>query len=127
MDTDAMPLEVACEAVAHALRPRLRSVVAKQITWPTPDELVDVAFVLRTRIVEKSDADRTIPFWEASGYALTAALMDLRDIDESLASHLIGAALQAQITAGQDLVSDHVLRLAEAAAVWIDGKAAVSA
>jgi len=121
MPTDATPLEVACEAVAHALRPRLRSIVAKQITWSTPDVLVDVAFVLRTRIEQHSDHDRTLPFWEASGYALTTALMELRGIDEALASHLIGAALQAQITAGQDLVSDHVLRLAEAAAVWLDG------
>lgn len=127
MHIDAEPLEVACEAVAHALRPRLAGVVAKQITWPTPDRLDDVAFVLRTRLQAKSDHDRTAPFWEASGYELTQALMDLRGIDESLASHLIGAALQAQITAGQDLVSDHVLRLAEAAAVWIDGRAAVTA
>lgn len=114
-------LESAFSAVAHALRPRLRNIIAQQITWPTPDKVTDVAFVLRTRAASKADLDRIGPWWEASGYELTDALMDLRGIDRSLASHLIGAAVQAQVTAGQDLVSDYVLRLAEAAAVWLDG------
>ena len=122
MDTERDPLTTACEAVAHALRPRPARVVAKHLAEPTPD---DVATVLRTRIAEKSDAKRTLPFWEASGYDLTAALMDLREIDESLASHLIGAALQAQISAGEDLHSHKVLELAEAALVWLDGAAKV--
>ena len=113
--------EEACRAVAHALRPRLRDVVARQITWSTPNLLDDVAFVLRTRMENQSDLATIGPWWEASGYALTASLMDLRGIDEALASHLVGAAVQAQVTAGQDLVSDYVLRLAEAAAVWLDG------
>lgn len=123
MQPDADPIEVACKAVAHALRPRLARLIAKQITWPTPNVLEDVAFVLGTRIREQSDKDRTLPFWEASGYDLTAALMDLREIDESLASHLVGAALQAQVCSGQDLSSYKIRELAEAALVWLDGAA----
>jgi len=111
----------AAKAVAHALRPRLRAIVAKQITWSTPDVLEDVAFVIRTRMEAKSDWARIGPWWKASGAHVTAALMDLRGIDEGLASHLVGAAVQAQVTAEQDVLSDSVLRLAEAASVWLDG------
>ena len=113
--------EEAANAVAHALRPRLRAIVAKQITWSTPDVLEDVAFVIRTRMEAKSDIAVIGPWWEASGHDLTLALMELRGIDEGLASHLVGAAVQAQVTANEPLISDYVLRLAEAAAVWLDG------
>ena len=124
-DVDDTQRGLACRAVAHALRPRLRKVIHdEQVTWPAVDEegvVRAVADVLHQRINAKTDAARTLPWWEASGYTLTTALMELRGIDEPLASHLVGAALQAQISARQDLVSDYVLRLAEAAAVWLDG------
>ena len=114
-------LHTACLAVAHSLRPGQFRAIARQATWPSPDKHADVAFVIETRMLNESDLERTGPWWAASGETMTAALMSVRELDEGLASHLIGAALQGTITAGADLVSDNILRLAESAASWIDG------
>jgi hypothetical protein len=115
-------MHTACLAVAHALRPGPFRAIARQATWPTPDKHADVAHIIETRMREKSDLARTGPWWAASGPTMTAALMSVRELEEDLASYLIGAALQATITAGADLVSDSILRLAESAASWIDGR-----
>lgn len=111
----------ACEAVAEALRPRLRGELARQVPWPTTDSHADVRHLLESRIRAKADLARTLPFWEAAGQDLTVALTVVCDVDEGLASHLVGAALQAQVAAGQDLAPDNVLRLAERAACWLAG------
>ena len=115
-------LHTACLAVAHTLRPGQFRSIARLASWPSPDKHADVAFVIETRMLNESDLERTAPWWAASGETMTAALMTVRELEEDLASHLIGAALQATITAGADLVSDSILRLAESAASWIDGR-----
>lgn len=115
-------LHLVCEAVARSLRQGQFRAIAAQATWPTPDKAADVAHIIETRMVEDSDIERTKPWWAARGLTMTASLMAVREIPEDLASQLIGAALQAHITAGADLVSDNILRLAEAAASWIDGR-----
>jgi len=114
-------LHTACLAVAHSLRPGQFRAIARQASWPSPDKHADVAFIIETRMLEESDRDRAFPWWAASGETMTAALMSVREVPEDLASHIIGASLQATITAGADLVSDNILRLAESAASWIDG------
>ena len=119
--SEADPIVAACQAVTEALRPRIRAQLAKQVTWPTTDTHADVRQLLETRIRDKSDLERTLPFWEATGYDLTAALTVVCSVDEAEASHLVGAALQAQVSAGQDLAPDNVLRLAERAACWRAG------
>jgi len=115
-------LHTACVAVAHSLRPGQFRAIARQATWPSKNKHADVAHIIETRMLNESDLARTGPWWAASGQTMTAALMSVREVREDLASHLIGASLQATITAGADLVSDNVLRLAESAASWIDGR-----
>lgn len=119
-------LHLACEAVTHALRPRDHDTIAQLATWPTADRDADIAYILETRQREQLDADRTVPWWEASGADVTAALMVVCDVDEGLGSHLVGVSVQAMILAGRDLVSDSILRLAERAACWIDGREAAA-
>lgn len=111
----------ACAAVATSMPPRMRNVIAASATWPTQDRVADVAFMIETRMANKADLDRTLPWWEASGDAVTAALVDVSGTEQGLASHIIGAVVEARILGGQPLVEDLVLRWAERAAAWIDG------
>lgn len=109
-------------AVVEALPPRMFGKVASLVTWPTRDRAADVVFVLYTRMETRADADRTVPWWDASGEMMASALTVVCGVDEAWASHLIGAAVQARVTAGEHLGEDAVLRLAERAACWHKGR-----
>ena len=117
-------LHDACEAVTYAMRPLMFRNIARQATWATKDPHADVLFTLETRLSRQADIERTEPFWDATGLELTASLNIVTGVEDEFASHLVAAALQAFIVAGQDLASDHILRLAERAASWQAGKRA---
>lgn len=123
-DADRSCIAEAAAAVAAAMRPALLdAVLANAVAWPGTDPIGDVAAVLRAAMEGAWHQGRTVPFWQATGPQLTAALMVLvRDLDDALASHLIGAALHAHILGRADTAPDAILRLAERAACWRAGR-----
>ena len=107
-------LRVSCEAVAGAARPSL----VKALPIRSRE---DMPAYLRTRIEEHLDLAVIAPWWEAFGTACVKSLMDLREVDQPLASHIIGASVQAHVSARQDLDSGSVIRLGEGALTWMAG------
>lgn len=119
---DQSLLAYACSGVAGAAQPRF---IRDMPVRPGPDERPEAA-VLLLRLINEGEHAETARTWMGTfGDQVTMSLMALRDVDESLASHLIGASLQAHISAGKDLATHSVLGLAEAAWAWLCGAAAV--
>lgn len=114
-------MRLACLAVAGSLRPRVLRAVAGCREWSTGDTVADAAFVLQRRILDNEDDERLVPWWSASGDALSWSLRELRGCDEPTASHLVGAAVAAHIAAGLDLASHSVLAAAECGYAWMLG------
>jgi len=104
----------AARAVAHALRPIHRE--GMRFGGRDPEE------VIQTSMLENWHAERTVPFWKATGPGLTAALQHVANVTETEASFLIGAALHAALLGRQDTAPDAILRLAERAACWEAGR-----
>ncbi len=123
-EADRASITEATTAVAASMRPALLDAVRdRAVTWPATDPVDDVAAVLRSAMEGAWHQDRTVPFWEATGPQLTAALVIVvRDLDEAVASHLIGAALHAHVLGRADTAPDAILRLAERAACWRQGR-----
>lgn len=114
-DPDVAAVAAAARAVAHAMRPPHRALVERRHG--------DATTAIEKAMLEKWHTDLTVTFWKATGPQLTAALQHVTDADETDASFLVGAALHAIILGGQDRAPDMILRLAERAACWEDGRA----
>ena len=119
-------LEYVSMCVAGALRPRVRDAIAKRAAWPSDSPDRTVLHEIHTALQEDHNTDQTVPWWNATGHLVAEALVDLTDVDEKIATYLIGGSLHALILGGQDTTQDNVLRLAERAACWYVGHIAAS-
>lgn len=124
---DDSPIDIAAICVAGAIRPRTRESIIRNASWPNRDRDDVVYSEISDAMADNTLAERTQSWWASTGANLTAALVSVTDVNEGLASHLIGASLHAHILAGDDTAADNVLRLAERAASWWEGHTAVRA
>lgn len=126
LDTQAAMKEAA-DAVASAARPGLLNLLRlRAVKLPSSDPVDDARQLVTWRMVTAYKGDTLKTWMDTTGTALTAALCTVvRDMTEMDASYLIGAAMHAHVAAGADLAPDAVLRLAERAACWRAGLAAI--